>query len=172
MKTKWVRHIQRIRLHFQPRNKRTSVAHLKGPGMLVAAPFRPSKNERVCPPYTRSNSPPVALLGCHGSPKSVGSVLSLQADNGASSLSQKPHPPRLQQFVKGGEAFLSGECFHLGQFPQHQFHSSPRGAPQFQIQPPEKPETPTLLAASGSSTGEAQYKSRLLVIRELKGDGF
>lgn len=86
--------------------------------MLVAAPFRPSENERVCPPCTRSNYPPVALLGCHGSQKSVGSLSphSRQA-NGASSLSQKPHPPRLQQLVKGREAFLSGECFHLSQLP-------------------------------------------------------
>lgn len=86
--------------------------------MLVAAPCRPSENERVCPPCTRSNYPPVALLGCQGSQKNVGSHSPhSRQTNGASSLSQTPHPPRLQQLVKDGEAFLSGECLHLGQLP-------------------------------------------------------
>lgn len=131
--------------------------------MLVDAPCRPLKislcahlPRRVITRQLPSRVPMAARRVLRHSPHT-------RQTSGPSGLSQKLRPPHLQArllplLVRGGEAFLSGECSRLRPRPQHQFGRRPpppppgaRPSSRFNLYRNRRDACPALFA-SGSAT--------------------
>lgn len=135
--------LKKSRLSFQPRAERTSVPYPRGSGMLVAAPFRPSEeNKHVCPTHQLPAMVPMATKRVLRDPlltpgKPWGPPVSAKIP---------PTPPPSQAPCSACERWRGipfQKVLSLQTTPCTPVQQLLEGHTQdwqFQIQPPEKPE--------------------------------